>query len=78
MEFEEKLYIKCDEVWDITNALKKIEKSLASSGMGKKCSCGRRGYKYFIIETGDNAKSKNELGILHSKLIETYQNAPVP
>ena len=74
-EFDNDLNIKCDEVWNIPNALKKIEKSIADSGLSKKCACGRRGYKYFIIETVENAKSKSDLTFLKNKLIEAYQKA---
>lgn len=46
--------------------------------MGKKCTCGKRGYKYFIIEAADNAKSKSELSFLRKELVDAYKNAPVP
>ena len=69
-EFENDLNIRCDEVWNITNAIKKIEKSVMDTGM--KNSGGKIGYKYFIIETVDNGKSKSDLTFLKNKVVEIY------
>ena len=74
-EFDNDLNIKCDEVWNVPNAVKKIEKSIIDSGLSKKCTCGKRGYKYFIIETVDNAKCKSDLTFLKNKLVEAYQKS---
>ncbi len=72
--------MKCDEVWNITNAIKKIDKSISDSGFGtgKKCACKRRGYQYFVIETAENAKAKSDLAFLTTKLLEAYAKASSP
>ena len=54
-EFEYDLNIKCDETWNIPNCIKKLEK--ANADVNKKCTCGKRGYNYLIIETGDNPRA---------------------
>ena len=63
--FEEKLNIRCEEVQIAQAALKKLEKAIAKT---KKCSCGKRGFKYFVIEATDPLKAKQELSILPNKI----------
>lgn len=75
-ELESDLNIKCDETWNIPNCIKKLDK--ANADVNKKCTCGKRGYNYLVIETGDNPKAKSDLEFLQQKVTESVKKAPKP